>query len=45
MGEHLVVSSVGGRDVARAERPNVRGFEHFLDLLDVVDDAFNVHAA
>ena len=43
VGEHLVVPSVGGSDVACAERPNVRSFEHFLQLLNVVNDAFNVH--
>ena len=35
--------SIGSSDVACAERPNVRRFEHFLKLLDVVNDAFNVH--
>ena len=29
MREHFVVPSIGRRDVARAERPNVRSFEHF----------------
>jgi hypothetical protein len=28
--EHFIVSSIGGRDVACAEWPNIRGFEHFL---------------
>ena len=44
MGEHLVMSSIGGGDVTCAERSNVRRFEHFLQLLDVVNDAFNVHS-
>jgi hypothetical protein len=44
MGEHLVVPSIGGRDVTCAEWSNVRRFEHFLELLDVVNDAFNVHS-
>src|ERR1017187_2473873 len=43
--EHFVVPSVGSRDVACAERPNIRRFEHFLLLLDVVNDAFNFHAS
>ena len=30
ISEHLVVPSIGGSDVAGAEWPNVRGFEHFL---------------
>jgi hypothetical protein len=42
--EHFVVPSVGSRDVACAEWPNIRRFEHFLQLLDVVNDAFNVHS-
>jgi hypothetical protein len=44
MRKHLVVPAIGGRDVACAERPNVRRFEHFLQLLDLVNCAFNVHA-
>jgi len=30
MREHFVMPSIGSRDVACAERPNVRRFEHFL---------------
>jgi len=30
MREHFVVPSIGSRDVARAEWPNIRRFEHFL---------------
>jgi hypothetical protein len=30
--EHLIVPSIGGRDVACAAWPNVRGFEHFFNL-------------
>jgi hypothetical protein len=37
------VPSVRRRDIACAEWPYIRRFEHFLQLLDVVDDAFNVH--
>ena len=43
--EHFVVPSIGSRDVACAEWPNVRRFEHFLKLLNLVNDAFNVHAS
>jgi hypothetical protein len=43
MREHFVMPSIGSRDVAWAEWPCIRRFEHFLQLLDVVDDAFNVH--
>src|SRR4029077_6798308 len=45
MREHLVVPSIGSRDVTRAEWPNIRRFEHFLKLLNLVNDAFNVHAS
>jgi hypothetical protein len=44
MREHFVVPSIRRRDVACAEWPNIRCFEHFLELLDVVNDAFNVHS-
>jgi hypothetical protein len=43
VGQQLIVPSICGRDVAGAERPGVRHFEHLLQLLDVVDDSFNVH--
>ncbi len=43
MREHFVVPSIGGRDVACVEWPDIGRFEHFLQLLDIVDDAFNVH--
>jgi hypothetical protein len=44
VSEHFVVPSIGSRDVARAERPNIWRFEHFLQLLNFVNNAFNVHA-
>jgi hypothetical protein len=43
MREHFVVPAIRSRDVACAEWPDVRRFEHFLQLLDVVNDAFDVH--
>ena len=42
--EHFVVPSISSRDVACAQRSNVRRFEHFLYLLNIVNDAFNVHS-
>lgn len=45
MGQHLVVPSIGGRDVTRAEGPYVGGFEHLLQLLNLINNAFNVHAS
>jgi hypothetical protein len=44
MREHFVVPSIGSRDVACAEWPDIRRFEHFLQLLNLVNDAFNVHS-
>jgi len=44
MREHFVVPSIRRREVACAEWPNIRRFEHFLYLLDVVNSAFNVHS-
>ena len=41
--EHCVVPSIRSRDIARAEWPNIWRFEHFLQLLNLVNDAFNVH--
>jgi hypothetical protein len=45
MCEHFIVPPIGSRDVAYAERPNVRRFEHFLQLLNLVNGAFNVHTS
>ena len=42
MREHFVVPAIRSTDVACAEWPNIRRFEHFL--FDVVNDAFNVHS-
>ena len=44
MRERFIVPSICSRDVAGAERSDVRRFEHFLELFNVVNDAFNVHA-
>ncbi len=44
MREHFVVPSIRSREVACTEWPYVRRSEHLLYLLNVVDDAFNVHA-
>jgi hypothetical protein len=45
MREHFVVLSIQSREVTRVQWPNIRRFEHFLYLLDLVNDAFNVHAS
>ena len=44
MRERFIVPSICSRDVAGAERSDVRRFEHFLYLFNIVNDAFNVHA-
>jgi hypothetical protein len=44
MREHFVVPAIRSREIAGVEWPDVRRFEHFLQLFDVVDDAFNVGA-
>jgi hypothetical protein len=45
MREHFIVPSIGSRDVSLSERPNIGRFEHLLYLLNLVNDAFNVHAS
>jgi len=35
--------SIRGRNIACAEGPDVRCLEHFFKLLDVSNNAFNVH--
>jgi hypothetical protein len=42
--ELFVVPSIGSSDVACSERPDIGRFKHFLQLLNVVNDALNVHA-
>jgi len=36
--------SIRGRDIACAEWPDIWRFEHFLNLLNFVNNAFNVHS-
>ena len=43
LGVPFIVPSIRGRDIAGAEWPDIRRVEHLLKLLDVVDDALNVH--
>jgi hypothetical protein len=38
------VAAICSGDVARGEGSDVRGFEHFPQLLDLVDGAFHVHS-
>jgi hypothetical protein len=39
----LIVPSIRGTDIGFLEWPDIRSFEHLLELLDFVNDAFNVH--
>ena len=43
VGVHCIVPSVRGSDIAWLEWPDVWRVEHFLKLLDVVNNAFDVH--
>jgi hypothetical protein len=45
MRKHFIVPPIGSRKVARAQRPDIGPFEHFLQLLNLVNDPFNVHAS
>ena len=42
--QQFIMPSIRSRDVACAEWPDIRCFEHFLKLLDFVNNAFNVHS-
>ena len=44
MRQRFIMPSIGGRDIACAKGANVRSLEHFLKLLNVVNDALDVHA-
>jgi hypothetical protein len=44
MREPFVVPSIGSRDVTCGERPDIGRFKHFLQLLNIVNDALDVHA-
>jgi hypothetical protein len=44
MRQLFVVAPICSGDVARGEGPDVRGFEHFPQLLDLVNGAFYVHS-
>ena len=43
-GMHFIMPSIRGRDIACAEWPDIWRFEHFLNLLNFVNNAFNVHS-
>jgi len=43
MRQHLIVPSICGSDIGLLEWPDIRSLEHLLELLDFINDAFNVH--
>jgi hypothetical protein len=43
MRQSFIVPSIRGRDVSFLERSDIRSFEHLLQLLDLINYAFNVH--
>ncbi len=45
LGELLIVPPIRRRNVACGEWPDIRRFEHFLYLLDVTNDALDVHVS
>lgn len=43
IGVYCIMPSIRRREIGRSEWPDIGRFEHFLKLLDFVDNAFNVH--
>jgi len=43
MRQRLIVPSIRGRDIGFLKRPDIGSLEHLLQLLDLVNYAFNVH--
>jgi len=43
MRQHFIVPSIGGRDIGFLQWPDIGSFEHLFQLLDFINDAFNVH--
>jgi hypothetical protein len=43
MRQHFIVPSIRGRDIAFVKWPDIRSFKHLLELLDFINDAFDVH--
>ena len=43
MCQLLIVPSIRGRDIGFLEWPDIRSFEHLLQLLDFINYAFNIH--
>jgi hypothetical protein len=45
MRQHFIVLAIRSGDIVCAEWSSVCRLEHFLQLLNLVDDAFNVHGS
>ena len=43
MRQHFIVPSIRGRDIRFFKWPDIRSFEHLLQLLNFINYAFNVH--
>jgi len=43
VGQRFVMPSIRRGDIGFLERPDIRSFIHFLELLDFIDYAFHVH--
>ena len=43
MRQRFIVCSIRGSDIGFIQWPDIRSFEHLLELLDFIDYAFNVH--
>ena len=43
VSQHLIVPPICSRYIIWAEWPYIRSFEHLFELLDFINDAFNVH--
>jgi hypothetical protein len=39
----LIVPSIRSRDIGFLEWPDIRSVEHFFQLLDLINYAFNIH--
>jgi len=44
MRQHFIVPAIRSGDISCSEWSNIRCFEHFLYLLNFVDDALYIHA-
>jgi hypothetical protein len=43
MRQHFIVPAIRGSDIRFLKWPDIRSFEHLLQLLNFINYAFNVH--